>query len=55
MNEHNWLSDRTKTIIVTVTMALLLGSVLFGYYKLSTYKSEREAAKTEQIQNDKIN
>ncbi len=41
MNDNSWLSERTKTIIVTIVMMILVGGVLFGYYKAYTWRTER--------------
>ena len=41
--DNSWLSDRTKTIVVTVTMTILVGGMAWGYYAGYQWKQEREA------------
>jgi len=44
MNNHDnsWFSDRTKTIIVTVTMTILVVGMAWGYYAGYQWQQERK-------------
>jgi hypothetical protein len=53
-DEHNWFSDRTKTIMVTVTMTILIGGMLWGYIAAQQWKAEREAEKRWVEQNEQM-
>ena len=48
MDDHSWLSERTKTIIVAVTMSLLVGGMVWGYYEAHQWRAERNTT-TEEI------
>ena len=56
MNGHDnsWFSDTAKTWMVTVTMVVLVGGVLFGYYQAYQWRQERaiqiEAEQREQME-----
>jgi predicted negative regulator of RcsB-dependent stress response len=48
MNDNSWLSERTKTIIVTVVMTILVVGMAWGYYEAHKWRSERNEI-TEEI------
>jgi hypothetical protein len=41
MDDNSWLSETTKTVIVSIVMFILVGGALFGYYKAHTWRVER--------------
>ncbi len=41
--DNSWLSDRTKTIMVSVVMILLIGGMALGYYSAYQWRQERAA------------
>lgn len=41
--DNSWFSDRTKTIIVTVVMVILIGGMALGYYSAYQWRQERAA------------
>lgn len=45
MQDNSWLSERTKTIIVTVVMSILIGGMGWGYYAAQQWKAEQEHKK----------
>ena len=53
MKDNSWLSDRTKTIMVTVTMLLLVGGMGWGYYAMNEYSKERTIQKQELVVEEK--
>ena len=38
---NDWLSDRTKTIMVTTIMIMLISGMLWGYYAAHQWQKER--------------
>ena len=44
-DQHNWIPERVKTWLVIITMTLLVGGMLWGYYAMYQWKAEREAEK----------
>ena len=55
-NDNSWFSDRTKTIIVTITMVILIGGIVLGYYSAYQWRQERreQIEQTEIIEQTKI-
>jgi hypothetical protein len=47
--DNSWFSERTKTWIVSITMAILVGGSLYGFYAAQMYKAEREEQKRFEI------
>ncbi len=45
MEDNSWLSDRTKSWIVGITMAILVGGALYGFYAAQVWKAERAEQK----------
>ncbi len=43
--DNSWLSERAKTWIVSITMGILVGGSLYGFYAAQVYKAEREEQK----------
>jgi len=43
--DNSWFSDRTKTIMVTLTMVILVGGIGWGYYASHQWQADREDAK----------
>lgn len=43
--DNSWLSDRTKTIMVSVIMIVLVVGMGWGYYAAQQWKAEREEQK----------
>lgn len=50
MDDHSWFSERTKTIMVTVTMVILVGGMLGGYYAAHMWRQERLEIKEIELQ-----
>ena len=46
--DNSWLSERTKTWIVSIVMAILVGGSLYGFYAAQVWKAER--AEQQQIE-----
>lgn len=40
-DDHSWFSERTKTIMVTVVMTILIGGMGWGYIAAQQWKAER--------------
>ena len=49
MQDNSWLSERTKTIIVTVIMTMLIGGMAWGYYAAQQWKAERHNITIEEV------
>ena len=47
--DNSWFSERTKTWIVSITMTILVGGSIWGFYAAQVYKAEREEQKQQQI------
>jgi predicted negative regulator of RcsB-dependent stress response len=41
MDDNSWLSERTKTIIVSVIMTILFVGMFWGYYEAHQWRAER--------------
>jgi hypothetical protein len=41
VEDNSWLSERTKSWIVGITMAILVGGALYGFYAAQVWKAER--------------
>ena len=47
--DNSWFSERAKTWIVTITMALIFIGMFGGYYAAHNWQAEREATRIEMI------
>ena len=50
MDDHSWLSERTKTIIVVVVMVMLIGGMGIGYYKAMQWQEDRRLLEKERAE-----
>lgn len=44
-NDNSWLSERTKTWIISITMFIIVGGVFWGYWAANNWRADREADK----------
>ena len=47
--DNSWFSETVKTWIVSITMTILVGGSIWGFYAAQVYKAEREEQKQQQI------
>lgn len=55
MKDNSWFSERTKTWMVIITMAILVGGVFYGYWAAHNWRIEREEHKIEMELQEKNN
>jgi hypothetical protein len=54
MEDNSWLSEKAKTWIVTITMSILIGGALYGFYAAQVWKADiEERERIEMIQEQK--